>query len=261
MPRAACLLVLLALVAAGAFPSGVRGQTKGSAEAGVFMLATVAGSNALAGVALRFVGVGTAFFVDPDGTALTNSHVVYAARQDPGRYQLLAIVGHEFYGASIVCASPLARDPREANARAVVARDVAEVRLAPSRFPFTRLVPRDKDITYTAHLGRLPAFPTLPLAPDPAPGEDVRIVGYGERLQGPATEQRAAAGKVTEIWTAPDDTPVFSIASSDRPRPGSSGSPVLDGQGRVVGMWTWAAVPSLAFGLAIAGSALTPACR
>jgi len=228
MPRAARLLVLLALLAAGAFPSGVRGQTTGSAEAGVFLLAIVTGSD------LRFVGAGTAFFVDPDGTALTNSHVVYAALKEPSRYQLLAIVGQEFYGASIVCASPLAHDPREANARAVVARDVAEVRLSPSRFPFTRLVSRE-DITYTAHLGRLPAFPTLPLAPDPAPGEDVRIVGYGERLNGPATEQRAAAGKVTELWTAPDDTPVFTIASTDRPRPGSSGSPVLDGQGRVVG--------------------------
>lgn len=37
--------------------------------------------------------MGTGFFIAPDGTALTASHVVYPAAMHPDKYRLLAIVG------------------------------------------------------------------------------------------------------------------------------------------------------------------------
>ncbi|HEV2439383.1 MAG TPA: serine protease [bacterium] len=207
----------------------------------------------------RPAALGTAFFIDGDGTALTNSHVVYLARQHPERYRLLAVVGREFYSAVLVCASRLAYDP--ATDTAVVGRDVAEIKLGPSRFTFTTYVLGG--VERTAHLTRLPAFPALRLGGDPTPGAAVRIVGFGlvaEQVPPTPGVRWTATGTVDDVGAAPDGTPVFRVVSTNGPRKGNSGSPVLDAAGQVVGIWTWNSDENLAFGFAIGSSALARPC-
>jgi hypothetical protein len=136
--------------------------------------------------------------------------------------------------------------------------------VVPSRFPFTVLGVAGSGVVYYAHLARPPIFPVIELGKDPAPGDTVRIVGFGQAPLG-STENPAepwtAIGTVSEIGYAMDGTPVFRVASTDRPRPGSSGAPVLDSHGRLVGMWTWNQQASWAFGVAIASSALLSPCN
>lgn len=256
-PHLAAVSALTAALALGAgLPAPTRGQAS-SPDAAVFQLVTVMPTDS----ALRPTYYGTAFFTDPDGTALTNSHVVARARGEPGRYELAAVVGREFYSVTVVCASPVALSPPRGEVP--LARDVAQVRLAPSRFRITHMtMPGGLEIT--AHVRALPVFPTLPLGGDPAPGGTVRIIGYGhveERLDTSWTRRWIATGTVDEIGDAPDGTRVFRVRSTDRPRLGNSGSPVLDDHGAVIGMWTWNEAESLAFGVAISGTALRPACR
>ena len=248
------------LLAAGLSPSGGRAgaQTPTLPDDATFQLVTMTQD----GTTYRSVVLGTAFFIDANGTALTNSHVVYLARQNPARYRLLAIVGREFYSATVVCAAALPYDP--AKDQAVMGRDVAEVKLTRSRFPFTHLAYNGGGPQYDAHLTRLPRFPALTLGGDPAPGTAVRIIGYGrvaERYPPTPGLRWMATGTVDRVGSASDDTPVFRVVSTDRPRSGNSGSPVLDPAGRVVGMWTWNEAGSLAYGMAIGSSALTPPCR
>lgn len=242
--------------AAPALPAGPNGD---GPDGAAFLLLTMFRE----GDRYRPVEAGTAFFIESAGTALTNSHVVYYARHDPEHYRLLAIVGHEFYGATVVCASDLPYAPADAHA-VLFARDVAEVKVAPSRFLFTRLQWPHSEIEYTAHLTGLPSFSAVPLGQDPAPGDRVRVVGFGritERLVDTLGERWVATGTVSETGAATDGTPVFRVASVNRPRPGNSGSPVLGVRGRVVGMWTWNETSNFAFGVAIGSSALTPPCR
>ena len=82
------------------------------------------------------VSRGTGFFIAPDGTAITSSHVVYRVRANPITYQLLAIVGREFHGATLLCASDLPYDPIKQSTSIPPSRDVAEIQLTPSTFPF-----------------------------------------------------------------------------------------------------------------------------
>ncbi len=77
-----------------------------------------------------------------------------------------------------------------------------------------------------------PAGTVAPAAgtPSPAPGTPVYVAGYPEGDQLTVT-----AGTVTGVTTAPEldvSGPVLEI--SDAVQPGNSGSPVLDGTGRVV---------------------------
>src|SRR5207302_8990730 len=85
--------------------------------------------------------------------------------------------------------------------------------------------------------GPLPSFPFFPLGGAPEPQGQVRVVGYGRASQ--TTERVVVAGTITKIATATDGTPVFEIESADRPERGISGSPVLNEQDRVVGIYTW----------------------
>jgi len=254
------LLLMVACAVSAAIATGLAGNAaEGEPDGAVFQLLTMAHE----GDRYHPVEAGTAFFIDSQGTALTNSHVVYYARHDPSRFELLAVVGGEFYGATIVCASELRYAPSDAHT-VMLARDVAEVKVAPSRFLFTRLQWPQTEIEYSAHLTQLPTFPALALGPDPARGDRVRVVGFGritERLVDNPGERWAAAGTVSATGLAPDGTTVFRVASVNRPRPGNSGSPVLGSEGRVVGMWTWNETSNFAFGVAIGSSALTPPCR
>ena len=254
------VLVMLAWAGSvGAVPALPAGSNGDGPDGAVFMLLTMIRD----GDRYRPVEAGTAFFIDPGGTALTNSHVVYYARRDPENYRLLAIVGREFYGATVVCASDLPYSPADSHT-VLFGRDVAEVKVAPSRFLFTRLQWPYSEIEYTAHLTGLPSFSVVALGQDPAPGDKVRVVGFGritERLVDALGERWVATGTVSETGAATDGTPVFRVASVNRPRPGNSGSPVLSVHGRVVGMWTWNETSNFAFGVAIGSSALAPPCR
>ncbi|HKV45555.1 MAG TPA: serine protease [bacterium] len=234
-------------------PLSVLGGGAGSL-ASVFQLVTMTREG-------KGVARGTAFFIDPSGLALTNSHVVSRVQRDPDHYVLFAFVGKEFYGAEIVCATPLSVDPLEVPT-GPVARDIAEVRLtAPGpAFRWWRIVePGDApQVIATPHLGDLPRFPALALGDGPQEHGQIRVVGYGKSTE--ATEQTVAAGTVTRTANAQDGTPVFEIESPARPERGSSGSPVLDDQDRVVGMYTWNEIASDTVGIAISSQALATGC-
>lgn len=255
--RTVALLVGAGLLAAcgWVFPGGAAGQTSAVPDPAVFELLTMteeAGQD-------HSIAAGTAFFIDQDGTALTNSHVVYLAGHDPGRYRLLAIVGREFYGAAVVCASALPEAPPEPGALVTIGRDVAEVRLTPSAFRFQKLAFLHSDVTFTAHVSALPGFSARTLGADPKVGDLVRIVGYGVAAghHEEPVEQWSAPGTVSRLENAPDGTPVFRFVSGNRPGEGGSGSPVLAGDGLVVGIYTWG---GSAFGAAISSSVLRRVC-
>ena len=205
------------------------------------------------------VARGTAFFIDSSGLALTNSHVVYRARHDPAGYVLLAVVGQEFYSAEVVCASELNEDPT-VSSKGPVERDIAQIRLVPPNTDFAPwgiLPGGGARILARAHIGPMPAFPVLPLA-DGQPNGQIRVIGYGKASQ--PSEKTVATGTVTRTAVARDGTPVFEIRSEGRPERGASGSPVLDDQNRVVGMYTWNDLDNATSGLAISSTALTRAC-
>jgi len=228
--------------------------------------------NPLAGVFMIFavprvpqrvydVAGGTAFFISPDGTALTNSHVVYEAYVNPA-YQLVALVSGEFYGASVVCSSVLAHDPWADPAMPVEpSRDVAEVRLtsAPD-FPFDSLHSPGGAPYGFAHQGPLPAFQALRFGTDPVVGEPVHFVGFGGST-GSVPYPLSTAGTVRKLGTAPDGTPIFIVALEGNAVHGDSGSPVLDSQDQVVGLLAWASAPGLHLGFAMSRAALNPVCR
>ncbi len=202
----------------------------------------------------RTVGGGTAFFISSEGRALTSSHVVYRARTDRA-YRLLAIVGKEFYSASLVCASDLPYDPAQPHTLVPLSRDVAEIRVIPPDFPFDQLVYHN--IPYaSAHRGPLPAFSALALAPAPKIGDSVRVLGYGQVTTNPIPYEWSAAGTVTSAGNFSDGTPGFKITFTARPAvPGHSGSPVLNTLDQVVGLLDWNAQdPQI--GTAISSTAL-----
>jgi S1-C subfamily serine protease len=218
------------------------------------------------------VAQGTGFFTDSDGTALTNSHVVYRAVRDPAHYQLVAIVGAngsaEFYGVTVDCATALPYDPADLfrTSRVTPGRDLARIHVIASRLPLTTWVEflpsgRTWPIA-TRHAGSLPSFPSLRIGGPAAPGMHVRVTGY--RAQLAPVDKETLNGQVEHLERTPDGTNIFSVAlnpSAGTAR-GYSGSPVLDDRDQVVGLWTWSASPdSTALGSAQSGGALIEPCR
>jgi len=250
------LLPALALLLAGPAAPGSAGAA--SAEnAAVFQISTRSTAD---GDLLYW---GTAFFNAPNGTALTNSHLVYFAAKDPAHYQLIALYRREFFRATVVCASPLPEPPSPDGTISRFGRDVAEIKLEPSKLPGRNVIQFRGGPEFTAHLTRLPVFQTLRLGDDPRPGMPVRVTGYGviqERLTLTPWEQWTTAGTIAALATADDGTPLFRITSVDAPREGNSGSPVLDEKDRVVGIIAWASRADFSFSAGIAGSALRTPC-
>ena len=200
------------------------------------------------------LAAGTGFFIKADGTALTNSHIVYPVKARRFVYEALAIVNREFYGVEIVCASDLPYDPTAPGPHGA-GRDVAEIRL---------VAPHEDELTYdrirlSGHYGPLPKFRPLPLGDDPAVGDSVRILGFGD-LTSPLPYEWSASGRVSEIGRAPDGTPVFNVTFTRKTEPGHSGSPVLNTKDEVVGIHTWHLASDPTTGLEISSSALRPAC-
>jgi V8-like Glu-specific endopeptidase len=208
--------------------------------------------------AAHAVNSGTAFFVSDDGRALTASHVVYRVRKG-GNYFLLAVVGREFYGASIICASDLPYDPTLPGATVIASRDVAEIQLTRPEVGFDQI--GSNGAWYAmAHRGPLPKFNPLDFGPEPRVGDPVQVVGFGSASQA-APYEWSVEGEVGKIGRFTDGTPVFTINFDLRPAaPGHSGSPVLNTTGQVVGLLSWRAEGN-PIGAAISDSALQPACR
>jgi Trypsin-like peptidase domain len=267
MRRLGIMLVVAALLAS---PIWARGQSMPTSDpsAAVFLLIAYDREPAKDGQ-WHSHGFGTGFFTAADGTALTVSHVVYRAAHYPKRYRLLAVVGKEFYDATVVCSSKLPYDPTKPDTNRVgiqLTRDVAQVKLAPSnafegRKKELYMAARGGDpfVWATAHTDPLPEFPYLTIGKAPASYAHVRVLGYGSI--GPMPERWASEGRVDKTGEASDGTPLFDVQSSNPAQPGDSGSPVLNDQGEVVGLWAWHYLNRPTFGTAQDVSALTPACR
>lgn len=224
----------------------------------VFMLQTVR----LDGHGYKGMEYGTAFFVSGDGAALTNSHLVYRVQHDPEHYRLIAIVDKEFYSAEIVCASSLQDDPRGGLPVVHLSRDVAEIRLAPSAFPFDTFAlvfKTGERVTFaTAHRGALRPFPFLTIAGRPALGTRIHIIGFGHIS--PIPRKWTSRGQISHTGQTPDGTEIFDIEFTHPARPGNSGSPVFNDQNQVIGLWTWYASSRPDLGTAISSSALMNPC-
>lgn len=222
----------------------------------VFMLETIQ----LDGTQYKSAGYGTAFFVGPDGTAITNSHVVYLAQHDPDHYRLLAIINKEFYSVTIACASRLTF-PESQESR--LERDVAEIKVIPTAFPFDRWgysFPTGEHLTIaTAHRGGLPAFPTLTVADRFVDGERIRVIGYGHIS--PIASRWVATGSINESGQASDGTEIFQIRFTNPTQPGNSGSPVLNDRDHVIGLATWYSGIDAALGVAQSNSVVQNPCR
>ena len=210
------------------------------------------------------VTAGTGFFVDGGGAAVTNSHVIWLARHDPARYQVVAVVGGALYGARVRCASEIDFDP----GRPILAsldrakRDVAEIVLMPvSSDVVLRL---RGDAPTFPHAGPLPTFPVLPMGDPQAlkEGSRVRAMGFGFDNTSPKPlHPHLVTGTIRTVGTLNDGTPTFVIASSHLiARQGDSGSPILDDANHVVGMLTWFSLSDRTLGIAIATPAFAPAC-
>ncbi|HKV43356.1 MAG TPA: serine protease [bacterium] len=207
--------------------------------------------------AYREIVEGTGFFIAASGIALTSSHVVSLARREPATYKVVAVVGGEFYGATLVCADSL---PDDTGGRLVPSRDVAEIQLVAPDLSFEELSYRGVGFA-RAHHGPLPAFPALAFGAPPAVGDFVRVLGFGHQEAEVLPSEWSAPGTVRALGSAGDGTQLFGIKFERDAEPGHSGSPVLNRQGEVVGILTWTIASDRTLGIAISRAALDPVCR
>ena len=164
--------------------------------------------------------------------------------------------GSEFFSVRIICASVL---PGRVGEQTALQRDVAVIQLVPPEIPAQGFSLAGID-RWRPHLGPMPKFPALRFGTSPAVGDAVRVLGFGFRRGTILPYEWSATGTVGLLGQAKDGTPVFTI-HFDRPaEPGHSGSPVLNLQSEVVGMFTWIRPEEPAVGAAISRAALDPAC-
>lgn len=237
-------------------------QEGGPADA-VLMVATV---RRMPDGSAKLVSFGTAFFVSQDGTAITNSHVVYPAQAHPHEFALVAIADREFYSATVACASRLDYDPlHPPRAGVSLTRDVAEMRLGPPPRGISAIVVQPRGVgepiqIASPHLGGMPLFPTLRIGRDPVEGQRVRVLGFGHIS--PIPYKWTATGQVEAIDHAADYTKTVRIRFSTPAQPGDSGGPVLNDHDEVVGIWTWYSIVDHSLSTAQAASAvLDSPCR
>lgn len=264
MPRLTLVLILTSAFIAAPM---VTGQPEDPADA-VFQV-VIMSNHQDSNHRYPQAGYGTGFLISADGTAITNSHVVYRVVHSPEDYRAIAIVGKEFYGATVVCASNLPYDPtkidnagRVVGGGAITSKDVAEIKLEPSTTPYKGFDYRTKDgqtiPLATAHSGPLPEFPFLSIGG--MPSGTVRVMGFGGISAIPY--KWTATGQVDHTYTGKyDGTPVFDIEFQNPAVPGNSGSPVLNDQNQVVGLWTWHYYDKPTMGTAQPSSVLKAPCH
>jgi S1-C subfamily serine protease len=205
----------------------------------------------------RSQAAGTAFLVGAEGRAVTNSHVVDLARASPRTFQIIVTAGNEFFSARIVCASAL---PARVGDLSVMGRDVAMIQLVPPEMPTEGPLSYGGIEKWRPHRGPMPQFPALRFGAPPAVGDQVRVLGFGFRSGTILPYEWSATGTVGVLGQTPDGTAIFAIHFDHEAEPGHSGSPVLNPQGEVVGMFTWFRPGDPTTGVAISRAALDPAC-
>ncbi len=260
-----CGLLLVAVLLAGlAIPQPTGGQNSGALDA-VFMLVSVKRTGDTLHGHYQSAALGTAFFVSDDGTAITNSHVVYLAQRDPASYRLVAVVGKELFSVETICASPVTVDPAQPAAEGTkLTRDVALVKVVPFNLPTMDTWGYKEGDNFVkladVHRGPLPRFQALTVGDPPRVGDKVRIVGYGFQSILIHAQQWTADGTVASLGRLTDGTPAFLIESTLRPQKGNSGSPVLNEDDHVVGLWTWTIISHADLSLAQANPAFEHPC-
>jgi serine protease Do len=157
---------------------------------------------------IRQRAIGSGVILDPNGYIMTNAHVVEGAQQ-----------------IRVVLPSPAANSPLEI------------VPLGKRQVLDAKLVGEDKDIDLALLKVEGHDFPTLPLGPNHAirPGAFVIAIGSPEGLQNSVT-----LGIVSSVWRQPDpDRPMVYVQTDAPINPGSSGGPLVDLDGYVVGLNTF----------------------
>src|SRR5260370_12309785 len=157
---------------------------------------------------VRQRAIGSGVIVDPNGYIMTNAHVVEGAQQ-----------------IRVVLPSPFANSPLEI------------VPLGKRQVLDAKLVGEDKDIDLALLKVEGHDFPTLQLGPIRSvhPGEFVMAIGSPEGLQNSVT-----LGIVSSAWRQPDpDQPIVYVQTDAPINPGSSGGPLVDLDGYVVGLNTF----------------------
>ena len=161
-----------------------------------------------ASLVVRQRAIGSGVILDPDGYIMTNAHVVEGAQQ-----------------IRVVLPSPVVDSPLEI------------VPMGKRQILDAKLVGEDKDIDLALLKVEGHSFPTLPLGASRSahPGELVMAIGTPEGLQNSVT-----LGIVSSVWRQPDpDQPMVYVQTDAPINPGSSGGPLVDLDGYVVGLNTF----------------------
>ena len=162
----------------------------------VFVRAERAGAAPALGAAPSGVATGTGFVIDGEGRILTNHHVVGDARE----------VRVRFGDERTVDATVLGRDPRN---------DLALLQVDPGEVELTPLELGDSS---TARVG------------DP-------VIAIGNPFGLDRTLTTGVVSALQREITAPNGFTIEHVIQTDAPiNPGSSGGPLIDGAGRVIGI-------------------------
>jgi V8-like Glu-specific endopeptidase len=199
----------------------------------------------------------TGFVVSSEGRVLTAAHVVYRLAQAPTHYRLAVIWVNfqgerEYFVGTVVCSQLLPYDPEKGGPVSAYTKDLAVVQIEPvpltpvlfwPRWPLEISLPLPGGLrySYVAHTDALPAFAPLRLAHyNPHVGERIHVPGYSQIS--PIPGLFTGKGSVEQTFTGADGSPLFGMFYSNPPRPGASGSPVIDdSDGTVVGLLAWGA--------------------